>query len=176
VKDNDLFVALFSVLRAQFARIGRTVTCRRSYPPREHGADSGANIYLFKIGNERRVGSPLIVEVADGLDYAQTCKQVYASTIQASATLDESTDPAGITPSDLLSEAAQILTLPSTIATLYASGMQVERVLDIINTSVVNDHGQYQGSPSFDFVVTYSRQLIPQAVPGAAPDVALYRV
>jgi hypothetical protein len=150
----------------------------RSFQPRHQAAPSGPTVFLFKVGPDKRHGSPQEKDLWD--DVAQvmnhTVSQQYETTLQASVLVDESTDPAALTPSDALSIVCDMIQTDEGRTVLQAAGVGILRVTEIRNTYDVNDRGQYAANPSFDFVLTYRRERTSSAPYVVSVDRSVNRV
>lgn len=171
--DNELFTLVRTIILAGLTAraVPGVWDVVRSNQPTQQGANSEPTVYLFKIGPDQRVGSPGTKYEYDAAGDAinVTENQIYASTFQASALVDESTDPAALTPSDALNVVAAIMQSDDTVAQLHAQGVGIGRVAQVTNPYNTNDRDQFQAGSSFDFVLTYRRGF--QTV---APEVTVF--
>jgi hypothetical protein len=109
--DNDLFAMVRDTLKAGFTARGLTNWgFARSFQPRHQSGPSGPTVFLFKV-TDHRVGSPQERDVWNAgtgvMDHFVS--QQYETTLQASVLVDESSDPAALTPSDALNTVADII-------------------------------------------------------------------
>lgn len=168
--DNQLFTLVRSMLLAQMPARGLAGwEVARSFQPEQQGANTGPTVYLAKIGGDRRVGSPQKLskwdEVAHVVNTAES--QQYESTFQASIDMDESTNPATLTPSDAANIVTDIMQSDEGLAALRAGSVGILRIGDVRNPYNVDDRNRFDANPSFDFVLTYRRgfqQTTPHAV------------
>ncbi len=159
--DNELFALLRTLILAGLTARGLAGwKVARKFQPAQTGANSAPTVYLFKLF-DRRHGSPL--ERYEWDETAQVMRarsyQTTESTFQASILMDETTDPAALTASDVICMVADIMQLDAGRATLRAQNVGIQRVGEVRNPYDVNDRGQFDASPSFDFVLTYRRSL-----------------
>jgi hypothetical protein len=162
----------------------------QAYQPTMQGVNTAPALYIHKIG-DRRVGSPrrnskwvttysqLATEsdqgiatesgigiAADGTQQSSmvhTETQRYETTFQLSAlaTQDPST-PMQLTASDLVNFAAAVVQSDAFIEAIEAQGVGVLKIFDIRNPYFTDDRGQFEASPSFDFVLCHNQTLISQ--------------
>lgn len=164
--DNELFALLRGEIVAGLARRGLAGwDVVRNYEPTQQGGSLGPLVLLNKIGGDRRIGSPQqkYEWVADSATMQATYYQRYESTIQVGILMDESTDPAAFTASDVLSMVCDIMQTDEGMAALRAQNVGVLPVKDLRNPYNVNDRGQYAAEPTFDLVVTYRRSRLATA-------------
>lgn len=158
--DNQLFALVRTAVLAGLA--AREMTgwkVARSFQPTQQGANTAPTVYLFKL-LDKRVGSPWThYEYNEELMRMDaTDERVYLTTFQASVLMDETTDPEALTPGDAAVEVAAILQSDEALAALRAECVGIVRVGDVVNSYNVNDRGQFQASPSFDFVLSHKRR------------------
>lgn len=161
--DNELFTFVKSAIdQGLAARSVANVKVKRKFQRMQQGAESGAVVYLFKVG-DKRVGSPRKADKwnAQTLKMDHTESQTFETTIQASVMVDE--DPANVaqlTASDLANIVCDIMQGDDGLAVLRAGKVGVLRVGAVSNPYAVDDRSQYAASPSFDFVLTYRRARV----------------
>lgn len=57
--DNALFQIIFAQLNAGLASIGQSaIKCIQNYQPEQEGAPSSPTLFVYKVGPDRRIGSP----------------------------------------------------------------------------------------------------------------------
>lgn len=57
--DNQLFKLIFAQLNAGFASQGQSsIVCVQNYQPEQEGVPSGPTVFAYKIGPDKRIGSP----------------------------------------------------------------------------------------------------------------------
>jgi hypothetical protein len=177
--DNQLFTLIRSVLLAglEASDIPGAWRVARSFQPEQNGANSEPTVYVFKL-NDKRVGSPwakyewnTAEQRMDALD-----ERVYMTTFQASVLMDETTDPAALTPGDVAVELAAIMQSDEALAALRAECVGIVRVGDSANPYDANDRGRFQASPSFDFVLSHRRRRNYVAPHATSIEGAIHRV
>jgi hypothetical protein len=158
--DNDLFALVRATILAGLEARGFTGwDVARSYAPNHQGANTQPTVYLFKVGPDRRIGSPQQVDAWDETAQAMrhTVSQQFESTFQASVLMDESTNEWALTPSDVLHMVADILQTDEGMQALRAQAVGILRIAEVRNPYNVNDRDQFAAAPSFDYVLTYRR-------------------
>jgi hypothetical protein len=161
--DNQLFAFVKRLIESRLTARGLAgFVIARAYQPDQQGANTAPTIYLFKVGPDRRFGSPRAGYAWDALagSMVATETQVYESTFQASIDMLESTDPEGLTPSDAINAVAAIMQSDTAVAELQAGGVGVLRVSQVLNPYNVNDRDQFDANSSFDFVLSYERVFV----------------
>lgn len=79
--DNQLFRMLFAILNNGFAAIGQSsIKMLQSYQPTQEGANTSPSIYMYKIGPDRRWGSPARISM-QGIGTASFNASVTGSTL-----------------------------------------------------------------------------------------------
>lgn len=165
--DNDLFRLIISTITAQQLIAGiPNIPILQANQPTQQGVNSGATIYLYKIG-DHRFGWPERIDTWNpdmaSMDHVET--QAYETMFQISAySIQIPGTPTAPTASDILNSVAYILQSDTTISTFQTQGVGIERVQDIRNPYFNNDLARNQASPSFDFVLTH-KQIITSGVP-----------
>lgn len=160
--DNDLFTLVRARLLAQMP--GRGLNgweVARKSQPLQQGPNSAPTVYLVKMGNDQRVGSPRTTYSYDaaGLRMVASESQQMATTFQASIDMDESTDPAALTPSDAANIVAAIMQSDEAVAAFRAAGVGIQRIGQVLNPYNVDDRNRFDLNASFDFVLTYRREF-----------------
>jgi hypothetical protein len=179
MNDNQLFTLVRSVILAGLAaREMSGWRVARKFQPKQTGANSTPTVYLFKIGGDRNHGWPQQkyqwnVEAAE---MRAENSQVKESTFQASILMDESDDPEALTPSDAINVVCDIMQSDEGLAALRAQGVGILRVGQVTNPYDVNDRGQFDASPSFDFVLTYRRKRQAKADYAVSVEGRIHRV
>jgi hypothetical protein len=165
--DNQLIILIIGIINAQKSAAGiSTVAVKQAYQPTKQGANTQSTAYLFKVGG-RRVGSPSRFDKWDSLlgTMTHTETQAYETTFQISAlAIQDPSNTASKTASDILDAIAYILQSSTTLATLQENGVGMQRVTDVRNPYFEDDHEQFEASPSFDFVLTH-KQVVTSVTP-----------
>lgn len=151
-----LFPLITAFLAAEFPAL--TITCYKSYNPTQQGVNSGAGVYLHRIGATRRYGSPRRINYwdADVEYYKET--QILETPFQVDALLIE--DPktatsATITACDIAEAVAGYLQSADGLASLRAANLSIYRITDIRLTYITDDRNRDESSPSFDFTLQH---------------------
>lgn len=162
MNDNQLTALIRAQIIAGLSRLSVTASVIGNNQPTTQGRTTTATLYFSAI-NEQRYGwqysrttyDPEVMELER--EEAQWLRTTYQVTALAPQ------DPTNLslpTPKDLLRAASIIINGQSFIQELTKHGVGVERVTDLRNPFFVNDQGQFEASPSFDFTVTRKAAII----------------
>jgi hypothetical protein len=159
--DNDLIKLIVTILNAGFTAQGLTVTVRQSFQPTKQGIYNGAQVFFTNV-SDIEYGYLKRKDVYDAaLGYfVHTETQKYESTFQVNALCIQ--DPANInslTAKDYASLASRIIKSDYSRSVLMASNVGILRVTAVRNPQFVDDKDRFEASPSFDFTLTYNRDL-----------------
>ncbi len=142
---------------------GYPVTVRQSYQPTQQGADTGATLYFFKVG-DKRIGHPNRKSEWDVANskFVDTDVQRMEITFQISALVRQvpATTTTQKTASDYLNMAAMIMQSREFINAVQAAGVAILKIGEVRNPYFKDDKDQFEASPSFDFTLMYNRTMI----------------
>lgn len=139
-----------------------SVKLKRNFQARQQGADSTAYAYFVKLfdhryGHPQR--KPVWNEQTQVFDYVEA--EQYESTYQFSAWVPQTpSDINSLTESDILNIIAGIMQSDDLAAAFRAAGVGVLRVMEVRNPYVVDDRDQFEAVPSFDVVLTHTREAV----------------
>ena len=177
--DNVIFKELIQEIKTGLTSLGLpSVGVKRSYQPTQQGTNSAATVYVFKLFDER-MGSAAVMDIwdEDNQEEVHTETQQYVTHYQVSALVRENpADTTGLTASDLCNYVSAILQSRSSISALQSKGLGVLKVNQIRNPYFVDDKGQNEASPSFDFQLTHKQVIITRTPVFESIDCATYRV
>ena len=162
MNDNDLIKLFRPIIRdGLLAQNYPNVKILQSNQPTQQGVTTTPTLYFFKVMDHLR-GSPQRKDVYDSSIQAMrhTDVQVYETTFQISALVTQ--DPADtnqITASDLVNVVAAILQSDYAIAQLLTQNVQILKIMDVRNPYFVDDRDRFESFASFDFILTYERNL-----------------
>lgn len=139
-----------------------TVKMARNFQPRQQGAPSGPYVYFIKLSDHRH-GSPERRDVwdEDAGAFVHTETQRYETTLQFMALVPQ--DPkatTGLTESDILNAVSGIMQSDAIISAFQAQEVGILRVTEVRNPYIVDDRDQFEATPSFDVVLTHTRQRV----------------
>jgi hypothetical protein len=160
--DNELIQLFVPVITAGLSSNGfPDVIVQSLYEPTQQGINSGATIYYYKLPDERIgfVGRTDVYNEEVG-NFTHTETQWYESTFQISCLFDQNPQSLSYTASDLVNLVASIMQSDIAVNTLNAAGVGILRVQRVENTPFVDDRDEYEYNPSFDFTLTYTRDII----------------
>jgi hypothetical protein len=161
--DNQLIQLFVPIISAGLIAQGYTgVKVKASYQPTQQGTENVPVVYFYKVF-DRLYGFLHRYDYWDSnaSQEVHTETQVYETTFQIMAYAQQ--DPANInsvTASDYANIVASILQSDSSRETMQASDVQILRVTDVRNLSMINDQDQFQYVPSFDFVLTHEQSVV----------------
>lgn len=177
--DADLIQLFLPIIQAGLIADGFTgVTVKQSNQPTQQGANTAPTVYFYKVAN-KRYGFPRWSDDwdADTETMVHTEEQVFETTFSVNAlVISNPATPLAYTASDLVNEVAAILQSYNTCAILQESFVGIERISDISNPYWVDDRDQFEASPSFNFVLTYSNSRITVAPVVESVDYDIQRV
>lgn len=170
--ENDLFRGIKEVLTAGMAAQGQSsVIITQAYQPTNQGIPEQPALYVFKIGNDRRIGHPerkdewvpadpsAVPPVLAHEKHTETTW--YESDFQISATsIKNPKDTAPLTAGDLANLAAGIMQGNAAMDGLRARGIGILRVREVRNTPFIDDKARFETNPSFDFTLTHEQVII----------------
>lgn len=156
--DNQRFVILFEIIIEGLTERNVTgVSVLQSYQPTQQGTASGRAVYLsalpqVPVGHVRR-DSVYDVPTSTMVDSEL---QTWLATYQVNALAKQDlSDTTSLTAADIVRAVRNIMQSSKTIARLRTEGLAILRVNELRNPSFVDDNGQFEYSPSFDFTLTY---------------------
>jgi len=154
MNDVQLQILVTAVLKDGLAARGLPlVGVARAYQPLQQGASYPQGVYFHKL-TDKRVGSPRREYAPATLPANMDATEVQQmeTTFQVMALVkDETTYTAG----DLVKTCAAIMQGDAGQAQLWAQRVGILRVTDLRNPFFTDDFGQFEASPSFDFVLTH---------------------
>ncbi|UNY40196.1 hypothetical protein KLEP174_gp14 [Pseudomonas phage vB_PcuM_ KLEP17-4] len=162
MNDNQLTALIRTQLLAGLSRLSLTSEVLGNQQPTTQGRTTVATLYFSAI-NEQRYGWQYsrteFLPLTETLEReeAQWVRTTYQVTALAPQDPSDLTIP---TPKDLLRSASLIINGQSFVQAMTAQGVGIERVTELRNPYFVNDQGQFEASPSFDFTVTRKEAII----------------
>lgn len=159
--DNALAILIRSTLLQLLASQGITdMRVLAAYQPTGQGRE-GRAIYFFPITDTRygwQQRKDIYDDATGGQVHIET--QLIESQFQVQGLAP--TDPANIeamTAKDITNLAAMLISSQPFIQALSAQGVGLQRITAIRSPFFVNDQGQFEASPSFDFTVSHKRSI-----------------
>lgn len=147
------------------------VRLARNFQARQHGAPTTPYVFFVKL-SDRRYGHVQRREEWDvqAGQFRHVERQRYESLYQFSAWVpQEPADAHALTESDILNIVSGIIQSDTTIAAFQAADVGMLRITDVRNPYIVNDRDQFEGVPTFDVVLTHTREIV-----AALPAVVTY--
>lgn len=169
--DNVLIAEIITLFKNGFATINSLVpiapAVKQSFQPVQQGANSKPTIYLYKIGDDERMGYPYRESYwdKDANQEIYTELQQYASKFQASCWATQNpADINSLTASDYANYATYIMQSAATINALEAIGCGIFNISRVRNPPFSDDRQRFEFASSFDFVITH-KQIITLTTP-----------
>lgn len=155
--ENQVWAVLIGIINTGLTARGLTATVQQGYQPTQQGVQTPPTVALHSISN-RRVGSPnnKSLAIPDTDNATQTQSYWLERVIQVDAlSIQDPKRPSRPTPFDLVDAVAAIMQSESTITTLRASHIGIQRVTDLRAPFIADDRDRNEASPNFDFTITY---------------------
>ncbi|MDR1367915.1 MAG: hypothetical protein LBJ76_04265 [Candidatus Accumulibacter sp.] len=164
MKDNALFILIRKeLIRGLAARGIAGVSVRQNFQPVQQGRATESCVYMTKI-SDRRHGSLGIHTIYDTEieEIARRETQVIESAFQFTGLASERNpaDDEELTAADILKTAAAVMQGEDFRRALLSSGVQVLRIQEIRNPTMVNERDRFEFQPSFDVVFTHNDEFI----------------
>ena len=146
--DNQIIQIFLPIINNALVVDGYTgVTVKQANQPTMQGIDTNKRYGWLGRNDVWDTMSSQMVHTET--QYIESTWQMQALVLQNPAT------PNQYTASDLVNEVASIMQSDSTRTILNNNGIGILRVGDLINPYFVDDHDNFEASPSFDFVLIY---------------------
>lgn len=160
--DEEIFTIVRLFLIQQMVGVGVI----QRYQPVAEGVPEEPIVTMHKIG-DKRYGFPKEKDEWDEDQelFVHTHEQAMETTIQFSA-LQPNGETDGVTASDIVNAAADILQTQEAVVYFQSLGMSILRVTDIRNPYFLDDRDRHEADPSFDFTVLHKRVKM-STLPGA---------
>jgi len=175
--DNALITLIIQALTAGETAAGIPGTpIAQAFQPTQQGVNTEPTAYIHKLF-DHRYGFLQRTDVWTNPNMVHTENQKYETTFQLSALATQNpASPTQYTASDICNLCAAILQSDQARVTFGAQGVGIERVTDVRNPYFDDDRGQFEASPSFDFVLTHN-QIITTEIPILQPtEVNIYEI
>jgi hypothetical protein len=180
--DKPLIAKIIALIIAQEAEAGIAgLPIKSAFQPTMQGVPTQPAAFIHKI-SDRRIGSAFRESLWDTTNSIMvlTVMQQYETVFQVSALSRQ--DPASLTEytaSDILNLVTYTLQTEKTIMELAKTlphPMGILRITDIRNPYFVNDKGQNDTIPSFDFTITHKQVIISNVPIISSVDYKIYSV
>lgn len=162
MRDNELIRVFLPIIQNGLIAAGMPeVEVTSAYQPTQQSITTKPTVYFYKVGDHRYGFLHRLSKWdADLQTMTHTEVQYYETTFQISALVISKPPTPSYTASDLVNEVAAILQSDQATTTLKNADVGILRVSDIRNPYFVDDRDRYEGSPSFDFVLTHRQTRI----------------
>ncbi len=179
MNDNDVIRIIIALLDAGYTALGLgDVLVKQAYQPTLQGTPSTRAVFLRKV-MAPRYGHPGKSDVYNaGDEDFDTTESIWRTpTFQLSGlAVQDPSDTASLTASDITEKAADILQTRATRQTLLASGIGIERIKDIRLLYFRDDREQNEQVSLFDFIVSYRVDAQSKTPVVEAYEADIYRV
>ena len=156
MNEKPLRILLVAQLTAGLAKLGVTTPVIASHQPTTQGReDSG--IYFYPITDNANGWQS---RKYNGVDNVKDT-QIVETAFQVTALIPD--NPASLTQAtalDVLQLVRGVVGSLSFVEAMQAAGVGVQRPTSVRTPYFVNDRGQFEMSPSFDFTVSHKRDII----------------
>lgn len=183
--DNELFVLLRGIIKAEFALLWSEnsydiplPSVVQNYQPAQGGAPNGPSVLIHKMP-DHRYGFPSNTSRWDSETsrMIKTTEQVIETTFQLSTLLIQPADfSLGLSSNDLAEFVANILQSDSTAKTLLENDVQILRITDLGNRFFTDEKERQESAPYFDFTVIHKRTTIKTSEIIQGVDIAIYPI
>ena len=159
--DNEVDIAIRKQLLFQLKEAGIDIPVKAGFQSTKQGRED--NMVMFFPINENGHGW-------QGRHYNVQENQLSEKTYQVQALI---TDLGNYTAGDITAIVRMIVNSLPFVTTLRKQGIGVQRATSVRQPYFVNDYGDYEQNPSFDFNVTFKRSLFPDtaAISALYPDI-----
>lgn len=160
MQDNQIIQVFLPIIQQGLIADGYTTAIvKQAYQPTQQGRPNAPTVFFYKLGDKRYgflnrsdVWNPGVMQMQ------HVENQVYETTFQFSAlVLQNPPNPNAFTASDLVNDVAAILMSDNARTTMFNAGLQMLRITEVRNPYFVDDHDQFEASPSFDLVITHNQ-------------------
>lgn len=167
MQDNQLIILIISLINGFLTQQGVSATVQQTFQPTKQGVITTPAVFLYKVSDHRHgwVRRDDSAYDSGSGDFIHSETQFYESTFQISTlSIQDPTNTTQMTASDLANLISMGLQSSYVVWHLQQNGVGIERITDVRNPYFQDDMQRNEASPSFDFVLTYTR-VITSAVP-----------
>ncbi|AWS52251.1 phage gateway protein [Providencia rettgeri] len=166
--DNDVDIAIRKQLLRQLVEVGIDIPVKAGFQSTKQGRED--NMVMFFSINESGHGWQGRNYNVQGNDANHQENQLSEKTYQVQAFI---TQLGPYTANDITAIARMVVNSLPFVTTLRKQGIGVQRATSVRQPYFVNDYGDYEQNPSFDFNVTFKRSLFPDtaAISALYPDI-----
>lgn len=176
--DNQLIALFRPIIISGLTAAGVTgVSVVQSNQPTEQGVSTNATVYFTKI-SDVRYGFMRSNTVLNRLTNLTELHQIqsYETTFQIEALAPQDPAVISLTASDIVKLVADILQQDDAINTLNLAGVGVLRITDVRNPYFIDEHEEYEASPSFDFTLAHTQEYIKTVPAVISVDEGIHRI
>ena len=161
INDNEIIAQIITALGAGLAANGYpSPNIKQSFQPTQQGADNIA-WYINKVATHKYgfTGTKQAFNAANN-NFDVTEGRILERTFQVTAyNKQDAADWQQPTAFDMADVAAAVMQSAAVIAALRAQNLYMLRITDVREPYFVDDSGQNQTSPSFDFTLVYNKEI-----------------
>lgn len=162
--EKQIWEFLNTQLAIWSSGLSESVIIRRAYQQTQVKTEPDFLVTLYPISNNRYGFQGNSDEFITGTGMVHTERYAIRKTLQASVQKKNpnNTDTA---PEDIAENLSSFLQSQAFITTLVAADLGIERVTDIRDPFFQDDSDQFEATPNFDFVLTYTQEIT-SIIPG----------
>ncbi|MEX6211755.1 phage gateway protein [Providencia hangzhouensis] len=169
--DNDIDSAIYKQLVRQLTEIGLDIPVKAGFQPIKPGSED--NMVMFFSINERGHGWQGRNYNIQGKNANHQENLLSEKTYQVQTVI---TQLGSYTANDIAAMVRMVINSLPFVTALRKQGIGVQRATDIRQPYIVNEHGDYEQTISFDFNVTFKRSLFPDTAAISALYPNLHRI
>lgn len=158
--ENEIWELLKDELALWEATYPDSVIVKRAFQPTQQSTPTGFLAYVFQIHNKRygwQSGSDKFNPTTDTIDHTE--RYIINKFLQIST--QAITDPEALrTAGDVAESIAAWLGSQEVINRLKSQEVEIFRITDIRHPHFTNDLERYEGDPSFDFILSYTQEIV----------------
>jgi hypothetical protein len=166
--DNEVYLAIRRQMLAQMQDAGILLPVIVGFQPTKQAKKDG--FVLFFPLNEASHGWQVRSYHVAGTDAGHKETQLVEKTLQVQGLV---ADTNKLTATDLIATVRMIVNSLPFVDVLKKQGVGVQRASSIRTPYLINEQGDYEQHPSFDFNVTFHREIFPKtsALKALNPDI-----
>lgn len=166
--DNEVYIAIRHQMLAQMNDVGVSIPVVAGFQSTKQGREDSF-VMFFPINEAGHGWQARNYQVA-GTDANHKETQLVEKTLQVQGLVSDASE---LTATDLTATVRMIVNSLPFVDALKKQGVGAQRASGIRTPYFINDQGDYEQNPSFDFNVTFHREIFPNttAVKALYPDI-----
>ncbi|WP_168386019.1 phage gateway protein [Erwinia amylovora] len=169
--DNEVYTAIRHQILAQMNDAGLSISVVAGFQSTKQGREEHS-VMFFPVGEAGHGWQARNYHV-HGTDANHRETQLVEKTLQVQGL---ASDVDGLTATDLTATVRMIVNSLTFVEALKKQGVGVQRASGIRTPYFINDRGDYEQNPSFDFNVTFHREIFPNTTAVKALYLELHRI